>query len=88
MVYAHQHNLNKTEKNCRPAKTVPKETVREKCSFCDSMHHNSMVKENGAYLNAVFVSRHTFKIIKYPFKSLSLILSFGRAPPFANSVLL
>jgi hypothetical protein len=83
MVYVHQHFINKTANSCRIVKTIPKATVKEKCSFCDSMHHNAMVKAEGACLNAVLAFGHIYKCFEYSFNSISLILSCGRAPPFA-----
>jgi len=87
MVYAHQHYLNKPGTVYHITSKDVKETVKEKCSFCDAMHCNAMVKANGIFFNPDFVSTYTFKPFKYSFKSLSLILSCGRAPPFANFIL-
>ena len=85
MVYAHQHNIIKPGKTYHIFKNLPKETVKEKCALCDSMNHNTMVIANGIFFNQVLVAGHVFKSFEYNFKSISLILSCGRAPPVSKS---
>jgi hypothetical protein len=82
MVFAHQHNIvNIPAKNYSYSKSIPQQTVTDKCSLCDVMHHNAMVINSQVYFNPVAVSFHVFKNVEYGFTSIQLILSSGRAPP-------
>ena len=78
MVYAHQH---KTGSINRHSSSNGKETVKEKCAFCDVMQHNNMAIESSAVVYSNYYVAHVFQPLVYNFKSLSLILSCGRAPP-------
>jgi len=85
MVYSHQHNIIKPGKTYHISKNLSKETVKEKCALCDIMHHNTMVTANDVFFSQILVVDHVFKSFEYNFKSISLILSIGRAPPVSNS---
>jgi hypothetical protein len=85
MVYAHQHKLIQGEKQTYTVnKQHPKQILTEKCQLCDAMHHNSMVINSQANFTPVTVANYVYKSPVYNFTSLALILSGGRAPPFAN----
>ena len=82
MVYAHQHNIAVgAAKVYSLAKEQPRQTVTEKCSLCDVMHHNTMVNTTQVYTTPVVVSTHFYKVFNYTFTSIQLILSGGRSPP-------
>jgi hypothetical protein len=82
MVYAHQHNVVKGPSILYAiSKNVPQQTVKEKCSLCDVMHHNSMVAAVHSYFPPVSFTGHAFKSETYNFTSIQLILAGGRAPP-------
>jgi hypothetical protein len=86
MVYAHQHNITKTAHvaSCHDDQNSSKQTVKEKCELCDSMHHNSMELANHVnYASATSVD-HVYITFEYDFKSIALILSSGRAPPVVS----
>jgi hypothetical protein len=85
MVYAHQHLVYKNSgKSYDICKHQPRETVTEKCSICDAMHHTSMVNHATIFFNELTAIGHVFKTFDYNFKSISLINSGGRAPPVLN----
>lgn len=85
MIYAHQHQIVKGNTTGHIAKNTSRQTVTEKCSLCDVMHHNVMVKTATVSFDAVTVLSHTFKNLVYHFISIQLILSSGRAPPVSYS---
>lgn len=85
MVYAHQHKLIQGAKQTYSAnQQQPKQTLTEKCQLCDAMHHNSMVMTDQVNFSSVAVTNYFYKSPVYNFTSLALVLSGGRAPPFAN----
>jgi len=85
MVFAHQHNLvNYPSKNYSFTKSLHQQTVTDKCSLCDVMHHNAMEINSLVYFNPIAVSFHVFKNVEYGFTSIQLILSCGRAPPSSD----
>lgn len=85
MVYAHQHKLIQGAKQTYSAKQQQqKQILTEKCQLCDAMHHNSMVIAGALNFTPVVVTGYVYKSPEYKFTSLALILSGGRAPPFAN----
>ena len=88
MVYAHQHlNCNTADRHYKIAKSLPSTTtIKEKCAVCDAMHYNSMVGVNSAVVNCFFAFDHIYKTFQYGFKSISLILAGGRAPPVSNNL--
>ncbi|HWZ13606.1 MAG TPA: hypothetical protein VNW95_00105 [Mucilaginibacter sp.] len=82
MIYAHQHNITaNTFPKYSISKNLSQPTVTDKCTLCDAMHHNVMVKAAPAYFADVKTTRYIFKSCEYNFTSISLILSGGRAPP-------
>ncbi|MBB3970193.1 hypothetical protein GGR35_002809 [Mucilaginibacter phyllosphaerae] len=83
MVFAHQHNIIKTihAKNCNDCHNTAKQTLKEKCQLCDSMHHTHMEVLTSSYHHVFFASNHSFVSLNYAFKSIGLVLSQGRAPP-------
>lgn len=84
MVYAHQHNyVNYTGKIYNTSKSIPQQTVTEKCSLCDVMLHNAMVASVHVYFAPVAVTGHVYNKFEYSFTSIQLILSCGRAPPLS-----
>ena len=86
MVYAHQHNVIKTlPAEGYSAKTIPHQTVAEKCYLCDVMHHNNMDVATQVYVCPVITSIYTYKTAHYGFTSIQLILSSGRAPPHSET---
>jgi hypothetical protein len=87
MVYAHQHLVYKESyKSYGSSKQQPRETVTEKCSICDAMHNNSMVSNTYVYFSVLTSVGQIYKSFDYDFKSISLILSGGRAPPCLNNL--
>jgi hypothetical protein len=83
MVYAHQHNITKTTHThtTQDDKNSSKQSVKEKCELCDSMHHNTMeLASQVNYTPAISVD-HVYITFEYDFKSIALILSSGRGPP-------
>lgn len=57
MVYAHQHNVIKSLPTAvYSAKTVPHQTVSEKCYLCDVMHHNNMAITTGLYWPGYYIN--------------------------------
>jgi hypothetical protein len=85
MVYAHQHKLIQGAKQTYLAKQQqPKQILTEKCQLCDAMHHNSMVMAGQVNFSPVAAANYVYKSSVYNFTSLALVLSGGRAPPFAN----
>jgi hypothetical protein len=85
MIYAHQHQIVKGNTTGNITKNTSRQTVTEKCSLCDVMHHNVMVTTAIGNFDTVTVLNHTFKNLVYSFTSIQLILSSGRAPPVAYS---
>lgn len=85
MMYAHQHQIVRAGTTRDVAKNTSRQTVTEKCSLCDVMHHNVMVTAAAAGFDAITVLSHTFKNLVYNFTSIQLILSSGRAPPVVYS---
>jgi hypothetical protein len=87
MVYAHQHlSLKNAIKSYHTPKHQPRETVTEKCSICDAMHNNNMVDNTGVYFSVTTAVGHMYKPFDYNFKSISIILSGDRGPPFFNKI--
>jgi len=85
MVYSHTHNLPGIAGKTQPVtKSTAQTTVTEKCSLCDVMHHNAMVKATPVYFAPAAVCALVFKSTDYNFTSIQLILSGGRAPPSSN----
>jgi hypothetical protein len=85
MIYGHQHFTSQTTgKIYNSRNAVSKQTIKEKCYLCDVMHHNSMVKTSQVFSVSIVAIDHIFKKAEYPFKSIQLILSIGRAPPSSN----
>ena len=85
MVYGHQHAVYLTPVKAQlVTKNLHGEKVTEKCTLCDVMHHNAMVMGSNVFANPDLAYKHVFEVCKYTFKSFSLILSCGRAPPVAN----
>jgi hypothetical protein len=85
MLYAHQHSIDRVSAAPHSiSKSVPQQTVQEKCSLCDVMHHNAMVAADSVYFNPVKVISHVFEQVRYSFESIQLILSGGRAPPASD----
>lgn len=86
MVFAHQHNITKSihSSNCHDCHNTAKQTFKEKCQLCDSMHHTHMELQSNVY-NIPFTSAdHVFIRFQYDFKSIALILSQGRGPPVVS----
>ena len=81
MVFAHQH---KTGNIIRHSSSTAREIVKEKCAFCDVMQHNSMTLGDNDMPGSDFNVSPVFYPPTYQFKSLSIILSYGRAPPVLN----
>jgi len=86
MVFAHQHNIIKTihAKNCTDCHNTSKQEFKEKCQLCDSMHHTDMVMPGDIQYTTFSPSNHSFVTFEYDFKSMSLVLSQGRAPPVVS----
>ncbi|MDB5128131.1 MAG: hypothetical protein JWQ85_2363 [Mucilaginibacter sp.] len=83
MVFAHQHNIIKTTHaaNCNDCHNTAKQTLKEKCLLCDSMHHTHMELLTSNYYTPFSAVNHVFLTFEYDFKSIALVLSQGRAPP-------
>ena len=83
MVFAHQHNITKSihASNCKDCHSTAKQSFKEKCQLCDSMHHNHMVLLTNNYYCSFNAVKQLFVTFQYDFKSIGLILSPGRAPP-------
>ncbi|WP_454804614.1 hypothetical protein [Mucilaginibacter phyllosphaerae] len=84
MVFAHQHNIIiKTvhAKNCDDCHNTSKQSFKEKCQLCDSMHHSQMELLTNSYHTVFSTTDHAFVTFAYDFKSIALVLSQGRAPP-------
>lgn len=77
MIYAHQHLVKYNTRETSQNQT----TVSEKCQLCDAMHHISATLTDQQYFNSVVAADHFYKLGKYDFISISLILSAGRSPP-------
>jgi hypothetical protein len=84
MIYAHQHNIIKASGSYGVSKNSTRQTITEKCSLCDAMHSNAMVKATTANFGTIASLIHIFKRFNYSFTSIQLILSGGRAPPAAH----
>jgi len=86
MVYAHQHPFSGTPGHvASTSKTVPHQTLKEKCDICDVLLHNAMMASYQVYLPTVNAASHVFKSFQYSFTSIQLILAGGRAPPITIS---
>jgi hypothetical protein len=83
MVYAHQHNITKNTHttNCNDCHNTAKQTVKEKCELCDSMHQTNMELVNHTNYSVFSSADHVFITFEYNFKSIALILSSDRGPP-------
>jgi hypothetical protein len=83
MVFAHQHNITKSihASNCSDCHNTAKQTFKEKCALCDSMHHTNMELLSNTYYTPFFSINHVFVTYQYDFKSIALILSSDRGPP-------
>lgn len=83
MVFAHQHNITKSihASNCDDCHNTAKQTFKEKCALCDSMHHTNMELLSNVYHTQFVSVDRVFITFQYDFKSIALILSQGRAPP-------
>ncbi|MES2061461.1 MAG: hypothetical protein V4456_06040 [Bacteroidota bacterium] len=86
MVFAHQHNITKSihASNCDDCHNTAKQTFKEKCQLCDSMHHTNMELLSNVYHTPFTSVDHVFITFQYNFKSISLILSQGRGPPVVS----
>lgn len=86
MVFAHQHNITKTihTSNCDDCHNTAKQTFKEKCALCDSMHHTNMELLSNDYHTPSLSIGHVFVTFQYDFKSIALILSSGRGPPVVS----
>lgn len=83
MVYAHQHNYAATaSKVYSKVRGCAHQSVTDKCSLCDVMHHSAMLGAGNTYFCPVVVNHHFFRADTYNFTSIQLILAGGRAPPF------
>lgn len=83
MVFAHQHNITKSihASNCDDCHNTAKQTFKEKCALCDSMHHTNMELLSNVYHTQFVSVDRVFITFQYDFKSIALILSQGRGPP-------
>jgi hypothetical protein len=83
MVYAHQHNITKSihTSNSKDSHSTAKQSFKEKCQLCDSMHHSHMELLTNAYYTHFNSAEQSFTAVSYNFKNIGLILSPGRAPP-------
>ena len=87
MIYTHQHIISNNGSDvAHSSKNIPQQTVQEKCSMCDVMHHNNMMVTGNVYFTHITVIGHVYKSFDYNFKSIQLILAGGRAPPLANFI--
>ena len=86
MVFAHQHNITKSihTSNCQDCHNTAKQSFKEKCQLCDSMHHTHMELLSNVYYIRFISVEQVFIPIRYDFKSIGLILSPGRAPPVVS----
>jgi len=84
MVLAHQHpDTNGLRGVYARSKTIPLQTVKEKCYMCDVMHHNTMMIAYQVYLSPVPVIAYSFNVYTYQSSAAKLIPAGGRAPPVA-----
>lgn len=82
MVYSHQHNIDGTTgKNHRLSKNLTQQTVKEKCSLCDVMHHTAMVKPGLLMFKPFNVTHSVYISRQYKFANIPLIFSSDRGPP-------
>lgn len=82
MVYAHQHNISAgISKTIKITNILSKQTLKEKCTLCDVMHHTQMVASGNVKYNPAVAIRHKYINIEYSFTSIQLISSGGRSPP-------
>jgi len=86
MIYAHQHNIIKASITYGVSKNSFQQTITEKCSLCDAMHSNAMIKATTPDFGTISSLNHIFKSFNYSFTSIQLILSGSRAPPKAITV--
>jgi hypothetical protein len=83
VVYAHQHKTiaGAGNKAFSISQSTSHQTVKEKCSLCDAMHHTNWIISHPVYFNPNIVTNYFFEKYNYNFISIALILSAGRAPP-------
>jgi hypothetical protein len=81
ILYSHQHNY-KTD-IISPFSHSSKTTISEHCQLCDAMHFNQMMLMHQVYFEPANSYLFIFVSSTYNFKSISLILASGRAPPIS-----
>jgi hypothetical protein len=86
MIYAHSHNVFSTTGRVYAfSKSLPHQTVQEKCYLCDVMHHNNMVISGHVFFNDMAASAYLYRIFHYNFNGARTAHSSSRAPPVLNS---
>lgn len=85
IAFFHQHKGNIHAFSYQTTKSSSQQTLSEKCSICDQMHHTQMALFSHAMPAVVVTVTETQYDRQHDYKGIALILAAGRGPPFAFS---